>query len=198
MWVRIMRFIVLFILFAGSFTLFAQNENAPFNSKFRLKNGIYTSNKEILNNDPRYPDYTLELYSHPLFGEAKFNYYSDDSIKKPYTDRLFALVKNGILVIYFRNEFRRLVVTGPVSIFFTEITTSYANGYSHTEDKMYYFDLKTGNIDKLNPGNLKEIFMRDHFLFTAYSKSSDSRKKRTLYATVIKYNQRNPILISTE
>jgi hypothetical protein len=193
-----MRYFLIVIVILECFALQAQNESAAFNAKFRLKNGIYTSNVEIMNNDPKYPECMLEVDDYSLFGRASYNYYKENSEMLPYTDSLFAFVKSGILTIYFGNKFRRLIVTGAVSLFFTESTISYTNGYSHTDDRLLYFDLITGEIGKLNPRNMDEIFKRDTFIYSEYSQLSEIKGKKALYSTVIKFNMRNPIYIRTE
>lgn len=193
-----MRYILIVILTLNYFTLQAQNEGTAFDVRFKLKNGIYTSNVEILTNNPKYPDCKLEVDGYSLFGRASFNYYNESSEMQPYSDSLFAFVKNGILTIYYGYEFRKLIVTGPISLFYIESTVSYTYGYSHTDDRLFYFDLITGDIGKMNPLNMKEIFKRDPFVYSEYSQLSVVKGKKALYSTVIKYNMRNPIYIRTE
>jgi hypothetical protein len=193
-----MRYCLIVILSLTVLILQAQSGSSAFNAKFKLKNGIYTSNHEILNNDPKYPDFVLEVNEFTAFGKAIYSFYSESSGRQAYTDSLYAVVKNGILTIYFRNEFRRLIVTGTISLFFIDNTTSYANNYSHTENKLFFFNLLSGEIKKMNCHNLEPVFMQDDFVYSEYLKSSKLNREKILYSTVVKYNQHNPVFIPTD
>lgn len=194
-----MRYFLILILISKFGRVLAQDGSAAFDSKFEFRNGIYSSKNEVLENNPKYPDCTPEVRSRSLLGViTSFNYYTAESEKKVFADSLYAYAKNGILVIYAGDDFRRLVVTGPISLFYTESTVSYANGYSHTDDKLYFIDWLTGQTGKMNWRNLSEVFKRDYMLYAEYLKLSDARRKKTLYAGIIKYNKRNPIYIPAE
>ena len=193
-----MRYLLIVILTLNCFALHAQTESAAFDAKFKFQNGIYTSKAEIMNNEPKYPDCALEVDGYSLFGKASFNYYNESSEMQPYTDSLYAFVKSGILTIYYGHEFRKLIVTGAISLFYIESTVSYTYTYAHTDDRLFYFDLITGDIGKLNSLNMNEIFKRDPVVYSAYSQLSVLKGKKALYSTVINYNKRNPIYIRTE
>ncbi len=63
---------------------------------------------------------------------------------------------------------------------------------------LYFFDIKTGIVEKLNPTNINKIIMRDNLLYSNYSTISNSKKKKTLYSYILKFNKNNPIYVNLE
>jgi hypothetical protein len=159
--------------------------------------GVYTQNIQVLLNEPKYSKHEVVAEVDVLFGKLKFYYIGEASDKHPLTDSIFAFVEQGKLLVYYKNEFHKLILKGPISTFYIEKTTQYSSGYIDKDDKLYFVDMMTGEIDRLTPDNIDKVIKRDEELYSIFSSSSDSRKRKTLYSYILKYNQNNPLYIKT-
>lgn len=189
-----MKHIAILFIILNSCYVFGQSDSFLFESKSHFKNGIYTTNEEVLRNDPKYPGYMLGE-SKPFLGERSYYYFKDTLNKLPYNDDLFAVVFDGNLFINYQNRFHKLILTGAISTFYTEVVVNYSYRYYQAYDYLYFVDLMAGTIGKLKPGNIDYIMQRDHLLYSEYSNLPDRKKKKVLYSFVLKYNSRNPIYI---
>ena len=194
---KIMRHILIIIIILTTHCLFGQSDSSLFNSVFRFKDGVYTQNKEVLINEPKYLKHEVEAKVDVLLGKLKFYYIGESSAKHPLTDSIFAYVEQGSLFVYYKNQFHKLILKGPISTFYIETTTKYSTGYVDKYDKLYFVDILTGEINRLTPDNIDKVLKRDDELYLIFSNSSDSKKKKTLYSYIIKYNQNNPLYIKT-
>jgi hypothetical protein len=198
-----MRYFLIVAILLQGFCLSAQTDSALFDRSFKLKKGIYTSYFEILENSPKYPDYLIETNNDIVFGKLSMNFYDQNMIQQDIKDEVFAYVQEGYIVVKYDNQFYKLILTGPISTFYKEKITSNSPynspiTYTTVDDKLFLFDLRTGYINKLNLKNIDWILKRDSVLYTSYLALSDSKKRKTLYSFILKYNQRNPIYIRTE
>ena len=184
-----MRSGVFIFLFVISIPSLSQSTEDIFNNKFILRNGIYASYKEILENSPKYPDCSLKV-DYTFFDTTYYNYIDEHSNIREYNDTLFAVVNNGIL--YIRHNARLIVVfiKGAISIFNTG-----SNPIALSDDNFFIVDLMNGSIKRLNIKNLEEIIMRDNGLYDEYSRLTKSEKRKLLYPYILRYNERNPIVI---
>jgi hypothetical protein len=192
-----MRILFSLLLLFQSACVLGQADSIRFDSDFHPQDGIYTSYKELLTNQPKYPGYLLEVRKsvEVLLNGHGLYYYIQLSDKQPYTDSIFAYVEKGQFRIVYRNDILNVILKGSISTFFTENTVQYTSRYYETYDKLYIVDLNTGNINKLNPGTLGEIIRRDSQLYSEYMAIPYSDKKKILYSYILKYNKRNPIYI---
>ena len=192
-----MRHLSIILIILKSNVLFGQSDSVLFNHEFKFKDGIYTQNIEVLINEPKYSRHDVEAKVDVLFGKMKFYYLRESSKKEPITDSIFAYVEQGILRVYYKNQFHKLILKGPISTFYTETTTKYSSGYVNKNDKLYFVDLLTGKIDRLTPDNIDSVIKRDGELYLKFSNISESKKRKTLYSYILKYNQNNPLYIKT-
>lgn len=192
-----MRYFLIIIFLTCSALLYAQRDSVIFDNQIKLKEGIYTSFSEIIANNPKYQNCSFETKGNFLFGKKLLIYYSDRFGNKfKFDDRILLVVHDGIRYVKFKKKFNKLILTGTISTFFIEKTYhDYRTGYTGTEDKLYFVDLKTNMIKRLKPIRIREIFRRDNILYSDYQSISDSKKRKTLYFYVLKYNMRNPIYI---
>lgn len=193
-----MRLILLPILLLVSVSLQAQYGSVPFNNKIKMKEGIYTSTFEILENNPRYPDIEIESKSSFWIGGYTNIYYFDSARQKQdFDDTLVFLVYDKQRFVYYKNDFHKLILTGPVSTFMIErVHVDYKTGYKSTETKLLFWDLETGKIARLTLEKFDEILQRDTDLYARYSQISKAQKKDTLYYYLLQYNERNPLYIN--
>ena len=174
-----------------------QNDSALFNHEFKFRDGIYTKNVEVLMNEPKYSINEVEAKVDVLLGKMKFYYLGESSKREPLADSIFAYVEEGILRVYYKNQFHKLILKGPILTFYTETTITYSSGYVDKNDKLYFVDLLTGKIDRLTPDKIDSVIKRDSELYLKFSNLSESQKRKTLYSYILKYNQNNPFYIKT-
>jgi hypothetical protein len=176
---------LIFTFFLQSFS-FSQTSQIIFNNLTPFNNGIYISYQEVLENSPRFPNCKLRNY-----------FKSDSSSITP-----FAYIEDGAMFINFTNKFYKIIIKGPLSIFYH--VTNYDYYYfstlsfkiSFSEDHIFFIDFQNGRINNLNIKNLSEVLSRDTLLFNDFSKLSNRKKKKSLLPYILKFNGRNPIYLN--
>ena len=190
-----MRNIFPLILFFISDLSFPQSNKDVFDYMVTLNNGIYSTYREVLRNSPKYPDCSLRI-QHQLLDTAYYEYVDKNSVIHDYNDFLFAIVNNGILYIRLKKGFYKVIIRGAISIFNKELMYTYlTNGYTMSEDHIFLVDFETGNIMRLIPKTVEGILERDTLLYKEFSTLPASKKRKSLYPYILKYNERNPILM---
>jgi hypothetical protein len=187
-----MRYQLFILLGFLSIAGLPQSGPVVFNNSVNLKNGIYTSFYEVLKNSPKYPDCTLQVRQQ-LLDTAYFQYLDPDQRLHDYEDPLFAVVKNDILYVRYRTRLCKVLIRDAVSIMNKELTYYLTYRYVETEDHIFMVDFRKGTVKKLNADNLEEILVRDPVLYEEFSKLSVSKKRKSLYSYILKYNDRNPV-----
>jgi hypothetical protein len=190
--------IIFTIIISGCLNLFGQSDSTLFDNTFKFKDGVYRTYKELLKNEPKYLNYRIDAKADGLFGKITFVIYDQMLNMQPFEDSVFAYVNNGTLAIFYMNHFYKLILKGTISTFYIETINVYSSGYTTKDDKLFFVDLMTGTIDKLNPSNINEFIKRDNELYSTYSTASESKIRKTLYSFILKYNQRNPLYIRTK
>jgi hypothetical protein len=177
-----------------TFSLRAQ-DSTLFDSKFKFKEGIYTSYTEVLKNSPKFQVSLLDVKVEPFFGNVSIYYYDKLGKQKKFTDSLFAIVHEGKFGIIYRKQFNKLILTGPISTFIIRTYYNDVAGNPHNIDRLFYVDLMTGNIEELYQRSISDVIKRDMSLFHEFEEMSTSKRAKTLYKFILKYNLRNPIYI---
>jgi hypothetical protein len=190
-----MRLIIIFSILFCSQLLLGQDSNSVFDNNVKLKEGIYTSLSEIIENSPKYFDCIFETKVDFWFGQTSTFYHDKSGIRHELNDTILLVVEDGEKYVHYNSGFYRLIRTGAISTFIIETLYVYSMGYRDLESNLYFWDLQTGMMDKLNPANFDEIIKRDNSIYSTYSGISKSQKKKTLYYYVLKYNEHNPIYI---
>ena len=186
------HFIILLLFFLPEF-LFSQEDALIFNGKTVLKEGVYTTISEVLSNSPKYHDCRFEVKVDFWFGKTSIFYFDASGTQHEFNDTILFVVEEGNRYVNYKNHFCKLILTGAISTFYIENTTVYSSQTSYTHTNLYFWDIQTGIMDKVNITNLDEILRRDNSIYSTYSGVSDSVKKKTLYSYILKYNARNPI-----
>jgi hypothetical protein len=192
---EMLRQLSIALIILRSSLLSGQGDSVLFNSEYRFKDGVYAQYTEVLRNAPKYSRFDIEVKPDVFFGRLKFYHVSGSSKKELVADSVFAYVDQGILRVKYKGQFHKLILKGPISTFYIETTNTYSSGYTTTNTKLYFIDLLTGNIDLLTPDNIDPVIERDRKLYMEFSNLSRSKKRKTLYSYVIKYNQSNPVYI---
>jgi hypothetical protein len=194
-----MRFLLIYIFLTWSKIILGQNDSLMFDNHIKLKEGVYTSFAEVLENSPKYHDCLFETKVDFWFGKMKIYYYDKLGIKNEFIDTILLVVQDGKRYVKYKNRFCKLILTGAISTFFIEsIYNDYSTGNMDTDYKLFFIDLKTGTIDKLNPPNIDNIFKRNNLLYSEYSLLSNTKKKKTLYSFILKFNMQNPIYVKVK
>ena len=193
-----MRHIIfLFIILLPEF-LFSQDDAAFFNSKTVFKEGVYTSLSEVLSNSPKYHDCRFEAKVDFWFGKTSIHYFDASGVRHEFNDTILFVVEDGNRYVNYKNHFCKLILTGAISTFYIENTTVYSGQSSYTHTNLFYWDIQTSKMDKVNITNLDEILKRDNSIYSSYSGVSDSVKKKTLYSYILKYNANNRIYMNSQ
>jgi hypothetical protein len=203
-----MRLLVLFCVILLCNSLLAQSDSVLFNKDFKFKDGIYTQNIEFIRNSPKYRKDEIEVKGDVRSGKVKFYLREESSKNYPLQDSIFAYVEQGNLFFCYENRFYRPILKGPISTFYIEkVKTVQAPNLSNNQtvpmrtqykdDKLFFVDILTGKIDRLTPNNIDYVIKRDNQLYLKFSEVSNSKKNKTLYSYVLKYNQDNPLYINT-
>ncbi|MGN6645989.1 MAG: hypothetical protein ACTHJT_05615, partial [Cytophaga sp.] len=180
------------------------------------KNGIYTSAIELRYNSPKYPDCSLELNSlTDKVPTTNLYYVSSQDIKHKFEDNIFAMVREGILYIFYHNYFSPVFQRGSICTFIlkeVQTTTYYPSGSSvgtagttmhsgvpvttsHTTMNIYFMDFQSGIIEKVKKENLDPIIKRDAVLYERFKKIKGDPKNKKSYPYISQYNARNPYYI---
>jgi len=190
-------FIIYFLLIFPEF-LFSQDGMLILNNQIELKEGVYTSISEILNNSPKYYDCRFETKVGFWFGNTSIYYFDNLGTRHEFNDTILFVVEDGNRYVKYKNHFCKLILTGAISTFYIENTVVYTPNYANTQTDLFYWDIQTGIMDKVNVSNMDEILKRDSSIYSTYSGISNSVKRKTLYSYILKYNAHNPIHISTQ
>jgi hypothetical protein len=193
-----MKYTVLFIFLIYSGFLHAQEEVLVFDNKIKLQEGVYTSLSEILENSPKYYNYQFEYTVSFWTGQSAMFYFDESGNRQNFEDTIVMIVEDGARYVNFKNHFCKLILTGAISTFYIENTYNIAPNDQYVDNRLYFWDLTTGYINRLNYITIEEIFRRDSFIYSTYSAIPDSRKKKTLYSYVLQYNSRNPVYIGNQ
>jgi hypothetical protein len=169
-----------------------------FNNQIELKEGVYTSIPEVLINNPKYFDCRFETKVGFWFGNTSIYYYDLSGTRHEFNDTILFVVEDGNQYVKYGNHFCKLILTGAISTFYIENTIIYTNHYANTQTDLYYWDIETGTMGRVNVSNMDEILKRDSSINAVYSGISNSLKRKTLYSYILKYNAHNPIYINTQ
>ncbi len=187
---EILFFAILFLPFWVS----AQNDSTnagkvKFDKNFRFKDGIFLSLEDVKRNNP--------------ISKTRMD------IK---VDKIWGFSQNGILFVYWNEEFNRIPVFGSLCHFIADKTyidnnrNPYYNGYGYyynpyyyphsqtvrTELRQYLIDMETGKIMDYNYKNLEIVLSRDTKLYEEFIKLKKKKKRQLKFLYLRKYNDKHP------
>ncbi len=217
------------ILFIGilvlPFWIFAQNNpnqagKIKFDKDFRFNDGIFLNLEDVKRNNPisktriitdlKYDDYS---FFENLFKKNVISILDDNGqpidIK---VSSIWGFSQNGILFVYWNEEFNRVPVFGNLCHFIADKTyidnsrNPYYNGYGYyyspyyypqsqtvrTELRQYLIDMETGKIMDYNYQNLEIILSRDTKLYEEFVKLKKKKKRQLKFLYLRKYNDKHP------
>jgi hypothetical protein len=215
-----MRFLIGILIFICHIQIYAQSafDSIAFDNNFTFNNGIYTSLQELKYNSPSYLDCELELdKNQQSVNFDKLYYINSRHTRLKYESALYAIVVDGHLSIFYKDQFNSVFLKGAISTFILKevvTTTTYqpmnnmAYGYpgygggasvpvtsSHLEVNIYFLDFMTGVIAKVDKDNLDPIIKRDAALYESFNKIKGDSNNKKSYPFISQFNTRNPFYI---
>ena len=108
------------ILAFFAITLFAQTEydSMLFDNSLLLKNGIYTSLKEVRSNTPKFPNCELEIGAiQDKINVDNLFYINSNNTRLKFEANLYATVINGRLFIFYKSQLNPIFLKAAISTF---------------------------------------------------------------------------------
>ena len=204
-----MKRIFLFILFVGYLLSgFGQEvDSVKFDKHTYFEPGIYTNLNQLFINTPKYYDYKIISESKNIVADKLF-FFDNQGNQIEFNDTVFAYIEENGFYNYYKGDLHLLSSKGSISIFFIGHTLAYGRNVSIVFEAnapivteavaMYYFDIKSGVINWIQPNHpelLEPLFVRDKELYDEFSNLSKSKKKKRYYSYILKYNERNPFYV---
>lgn len=225
-----MKNILTFVFFIPLLVMGQQDsvliKKIKYTPDFKFKDGIFMNIEDVKRNDPipkarivsnlDYSDYTFfeELLSRDIFVVL-------DGMglrKEIKSKKIWGFSQNGILYIYWNNEFNRIPVFGTICHFIADKTytqqnnrymyNSYYNPYNpyypsgnqttKTELRQYILDTETGNISDYSYKSIEVILMRDSKLYEEFINLKKKQRRKLKFLFLRKYNEKHPFYIHEE
>ena len=195
-----MRILVLaFLCISVISTTIAQT--AEFNNTFKLQDGIYTSCRELLTNNPAFPNCILKTNNNQQdvnMYALKYSTIGNENVEKEYHSTLFATVLNGKLSIHYQKKLIPVYLKGTLCRFIhtrfvsTGSSSNNTQGSQTLKSDICVLDIQTGEIYKLTKDNLGRSIKRDASLYATYTKIKPGKKNKNLFKYITDFNTKNP------
>jgi len=198
-----MKRIYLFILLMGCmhYNYGQASDSVKFEKGVFLEAGIYTHVNQIIGNAPKYFGYRLDPNESHFFKKGdELSCFDRNGNQLKIEDTVIAYVEKGTFFVRYKHWIYPLMSKGAISTFIVSQSTRNTGNASTVDEDiyLYYFDLKTGVINRIKKTQMDkigELFIADNELYKEFSNLSKSKKKKLYYSYILKYNQRNPIYI---
>ncbi|MBN1251653.1 MAG: hypothetical protein JXA16_05940 [Bacteroidales bacterium] len=217
------------IFLTFSFYAFAQNDSITkkplkYSVDFKFNDGVYMGIEDVKRNNPipkarivysgDYNDYSF--FENVLSGDIFYVLDNLGQKRELLVKEIWGFSQNGILFIYWNNEFNRIPVFGSISHFIADKTVidnnynpydNYYNRYNSfyyptnqnikKELMQYLLDMETGNIMNYNYKNVEILLMKDDKLYEEFVKLKKKEKKQLKFLYLRKYNEKHPFYFIT-
>ncbi|WP_299253468.1 hypothetical protein [uncultured Cytophaga sp.] len=196
------------ILAFFAITLFAQTEydSMLFDNSLLLKNGIYTSLKEVRSNTPKFPNCELEIGAiQDKINVDNLFYINSNNTRLKFEANLYATVINGRLFIFYKSQLNPIFLKAAISTFMIKEWVSVpANdadrstvGNGQIKITMYFLDYTSGVIAKVDKKTLEPIITRDPALSASFKKIKKDPDNKKSFPFISKYNARHKVYVRT-
>jgi hypothetical protein len=183
-----------------------------YTPEYRFADGIYLSFSQVLINKPVSFDRIMSDSKNgrsvdELLKLKTISYYDEfGSLTKITTESLWGYCQNGILYIYWDNDFYRIPYLGKISHYVASQTVR--TGYSPDPFMGYYgmeqsyettklvqniLDFETGRSYPLSVETVHSFILRDKELNEEFSQLTKRKKRQLLFLYIRRYNERNPL-----
>lgn len=222
-----MRYLLTFIFLIPLLVLGQQDsvrvKKIKYTPDFKFKDGIFLNIEDVKRNNPiikariisdlDYDDYT---FFEKLLSEDHFVVLDGMGIRKEIKSKsVWGFSQNGVLFIYWNEEFNRIPVFGTISHFIADKTyvqqhnryspnyyynpydPYYPTGYqtTKTELRQYILDMETGEVLDYTYKNIEIILMRDPELYEEFVKLKKKQRKKLKFLYLRKYDEKHPFYI---
>ena len=202
---------LLFLFLNFALSAQTQMDSVVFDGRLILTDGIYATFEELVNNTPRFVSAKLEFEkNNKSIDLNNLYYFTKSGTRLKYINPLFATVVHGHLAIYHSSQMNSVFVRAALSTFIVqEVVTQTYNSSSDpsgmgggnpvttttVEMNIYFLDLKTGNILRVEKENLDPIIQRDSTLYSSFKKIKSDTNHKKSYPYISQYNDRNKFYI---
>lgn len=225
-----MRYILSFIFLIPFLVLGQQDsiriKKIKYTHDFKFKDGVFIDIEDVKKNSPiikariisdlDYNDYT---FFEKLLSEDYFVVLDGMGLRKEIkSENIWGFSQNGVLFIYWNEEFNRIPVFGTISHFIADKTyiqdhnrysqnyyynpydPYYPSGYqtTKTELRQYLLDTETGEVLDYTYKSIEIILMRDPQLYEEFIKLKKKQRKKLKFLFLRKYDEKHPFYIHEE
>lgn len=226
-----MKYILIFILLIPVLVLGQQDSvkvrKIKYDPEFKFTDGIFLNIEDVKNNDPIIKariitdlDYNDFSFFEKLLSKDVFIVLDGVGLRKEIkSNSIWGFSQNGVVYIYWNEEFSRIPVFGSIGHFIADKTyiqqnntnypygnNNYYNPYdpyypnrsqtTKTELRQYLLDMETGKIVDYNYKNLEIILMRDPELYKEFIELKKKDRKKLKFLFLRKYNDKHPLYIT--
>ncbi len=224
-----MRFILVLILLVP-ILVFGQQDSVrvkkiKYTHDFKFADGIFLNIEQVKTNSPilkariitNLDDTDFSFFEKLLENEFFVVLDGMGLRKEMKSEDVWGFSQNGILFIYWNEEFNRIPVFGLISHFIADKTyvqqnnnnnyynNSYYNPYNpyyptntqttKTEVRQYILDMETGEVTDYTYKTIEIILMRDVALYEEFIKLKKKQRKQLKFLYLRKYNEKHPFYI---
>jgi len=227
-----MRYLLIFILLIPILALGQQDsiriKKIKYTHDFKFTDGVFMNIEQVKRNSPISKariisnlDYDDFSFFEKLLEKDHFVVLDGMGLRKEIeSEEIWGFSQNGILFIYWNNEFNRIPVFGTICHFIADKTyvdnnnnnNNYYNNYynpyntyypsnsqtTKTELRQYLLDTETGNVTDYSYKNIEIILMRDTELYEEFIKLKKKQRKQLKFLYLRKYNEKHPFYIHQE
>lgn len=207
----------------------ARVRKVKYDPEFKFTDGIFLNIDDVKTNNPIIKariitdlDYNDFSFFEKLLANDFFVVLDGVGLRKEIkSNSIWGFSQNGVLYIYWNDEFSRIPVFGSIGHFIADKTYAqennnrypYGNNYYYnpynpyypnsnettkTELRQYLLDMETGKIVDYNYKNLEVILMRDPKLYEEFIKLKKKDRKKLKFLFLRKYNDKHPLYITEE
>ncbi len=224
------RYILSFIFLIPFLVLGQQDseriKKIKYSSEFKFRDGVFLNIEDVKKNEPivkariisnlDFDDYT---FFEKLLADEHFVVLDGMGLRKEInSEDIWGFSQNGVLFIYWNEEFNRIPVFGTVCHFIADKTyvqqnnrsryNYYNNPYdpyypynyntTKTELRQYLLDMEMGEVLDYSYKNIEIILMRDAKLYEEFVNLKKKQRKKLKFLYLRKYNEKHPFYIYEE
>jgi len=193
---------------------------------FRFKEGVFVNFEQVKNNQPIPKSRVLTdvSYDDPYFFDRivekkRLYYYDNYGVKQEIQiSDIWGYSRNGVLYVGMNEGFYRITIIGSICHFVANLTT-YNSNYQYypyydyydyyspyhmrqtprttNEMRQYIMDFSTGKVMEYDVAGVEVLLMKDPELHDEFVSLKNKKKKQLKFLYIRKFNERNPLYLST-
>jgi len=216
--------LLIVLLFFSLSQAFGQKDSAAvkkikYSNDFRFEDGLYLKFENFKTNSPvmktrivSTSDYSVPDFFDKAFENNKIQVFDDiGSIQEIKKSDVWGYCNNGVIFIYWNNEFNRINLIGALCHFMADVTIinrpydpyNYSSSYynynqpnpTSSETRQYILNFETGQVLDYEAKSIEISLMSDPELYDEFNKLSKKKKKQMVFFYMRKFNERHPVFI---